>query len=163
MKPGKKSTAAKTMRVATTFTGVAACAAAFAPAATAVTHPTDATGATIPYRPVPVVKHLHRAGTTPAFPISGSIRSASCTTARKNWLHVQWYSISGAGPFLTCFGFKGAFSTFIAMAKQCGGNNHGDFWPGPLTYGPGTTYRNFNPRRFVSVITDSGWAGTNAC
>ena len=100
---------------------------------------------------------------TPALPISGSIRSASCTTARKNWLHVRWYSIFGSGPFLTCFGFKGAFSTSLAMAAQCGGNNHGDFWPGPLTYGPGTTYRNFNPRRFVSVITDAGWGGTDAC
>jgi hypothetical protein len=71
--------------------------------------------------------------------------------------------VGGAGPFLTCVGFRGFLSTSLEMAGQCGGNNHGDFWPGPLTYGPGTTYRNFNPHRFVSGISIQGWAGTDAC
>lgn len=147
------------MRVATTFTGAAACAAAFAPAATAATHP----AAHHPtYAPFPVAKNLALQGMARA--TTGSIRSASCTTARKNWVHVWWTPTNGFSSHETCVGFKGKLTGLsISMFAQCGGNNHGKFFPGGLTYGPGTTYRNFTPSRFVSAISDAGWAGTNAC
>jgi hypothetical protein len=142
------------MRVATTFTGAAACAAAFAPAATAATHTT----AGLAYHKLPIAERHALRGVAN----TGSIRSASCGTV-PHWLHVQWFSTGGAGPFLTCLGFRGVFSTSIEMAAQCGGTNHGKFFPGSLTYGPGNTYRHFNPHRFVSAISIAGWNGTDAC
>jgi hypothetical protein len=158
MKSGKKSAVAKTMRVATTFTGAAACAAAFAPAATAAT--THAT-AKIPYRPIPTARPGFATAATPAN--TGSIRSASCGP-HPHWLHVVWHSPHGSGPFLTCFGFRGKFSGInIEMSAQCGGTNHGKFFPGGLTYVAGTTYRFFSPTRHVSAISIAGWGGNDSC
>ena len=159
MKSGKKSAIGKTMRVATTFTGAAACAAAFAPAATAATH----TAAEYPYHKFPTNETLALRGeVTPA--TTGSIRSASCT-GRSEWLHVYWYSTEGAGPFLTCVGYKGKLTGLtMDMVAQCGGTNHGKFFPGSLTYVAGTTYRYFtSPLRSVSAISIAGWTGTDKC
>jgi hypothetical protein len=168
MKSGKRSAIARTMRVATTFTGAAACAAAFAPTAMAATHAT----ATIPYRKVPIAERdglrgaIGRAGAIVEQPLVGSIRSGNCATTpnAEHWLHVEWYSVYGAGPYLTCFGYKGVFGTSIIMTAQCGGTNHGAFYPGPLTYVAGDYYRDFPDGRYVSAISIAGWTGnTTAC
>jgi hypothetical protein len=146
MKLGKKSAMARTMRVATTFTGAAACAVAFAPAATA---------GGLPYHQMPTYRR------------SGSIRSASCQ-GRPTWLHIDWYSVLGAGPYLTCVGYKGklAMSPTIFMSGQCGGNNSGWFFDshGPFAFRPGTTYRVFRPHLYLySVSIKSDNKGTDQC
>jgi hypothetical protein len=167
MKSGKKSVLAKTMRVATTFTGAAACAAAFAPAATAATHPTAVEHAKhellpTPRATLPTAKGALFDAVTPDN--SGSIRTAVCS-GRPNWFHFVWFSVGGAGPFLTCAGFKGTIDTSLFMSAQCGGNNIGyiDGPAGKITYGPGTTYRVFSPSPLINQIHISRWTGGDAC
>jgi hypothetical protein len=136
MKQGKNTAIAKTMRVATTFTGAAVCAAAFAPTATAATH-----------RPAGV---------------QGNIQAGPCS-AHPTWLHVEWstqslecYGFSGT---IT-------FSSPIGMISQCGGNNYGWFnSKRNLPFHQGTTYRTFGGGLpyLVSKIHISHWKGSDTC
>jgi hypothetical protein len=151
------TTSRKAMRVATVFTGAAATAVAFAPVAMAATgqatphgHPAQAAGTNHTVRP-----DVH----------SGSIRSTGCTT--NTWLHVQYESVFRT--LCKAFGFKGRMtpaSSPLVTSAQCGGNNYGVlYYSGNkhITFGPGTTYRTFNPTKNISEVAISRWNGTDKC
>jgi hypothetical protein len=96
------------MRVATTFTGAAACALGFAPAANAVTA-TQAVAGHGQY-----LNAIHPYATH---------RSPDCGTATVHWLHVG----NGTGGDV-CFGDKGGTGVLPASERSlifsfCGGNN----------------------------------------
>jgi hypothetical protein len=156
MKQGKKTAIAKTMRVATSFTGAAAFAAAFAPGATAAAQP----AANLPYRPFPLAeRHDGRGNLANA----ANIRSGPCSV-HPTWLHVRYVSLLGGGPFETCYGFTGTLPVNFIMISQCGGNNSGHFSPGNLTFHQGRTDRVFTPNSpYVSKITIKGWKGSDTC
>jgi hypothetical protein len=106
------------MRVATVFTGVAACAVG-------MTQVADA-------------QVTHQAGAQRVRPegrVDGSIRyTGNCGTtgAEANWLHIStylYYLPTGGATYVgsVCFGYKGIYQSppGIGMNAACGGNNHG--------------------------------------
>jgi len=139
----KKATKRRGMRVATVFTGAAACATAFAPTAMADTG--NATGLTTP------ANSPHR--------WYGSIRSGGCANV-PNWVHIQ-AMVSEDEPYqrtMRCFGYdgllevssNGGWGGHMLTYYECGGNNSGVLiasygatgTPGAnQLFGPGTTYR----------------------
>jgi hypothetical protein len=151
----------KTMKVATTFTGVAACAAAFAPAATAAT-----TGHQLPYKNAPV--------TAPHGVRPGISERGGCPGGTSNWFHVGYAKVQD-----TCFGFKGTFSgsPVYYATSFCGGNNTGwiagylDGGAGAhyFTYfGHGTTYAHIpgtsaSEPLAITQVHISGWSGGDKC
>jgi hypothetical protein len=153
-----KSGIKKTMRVATTFTGAAACAVAFNPAAMAATgHPGARPGDQL----LRVANGNRR--------LSGSIRQGACTDS--NWLHIRQPDNSG-----TCFGFKGLLllSPWPNMRAFCGGNNSGYIWGYDnlhsyevyYHFGHGTYYYNLPKSEkyfYVSEVGIAGWAGGDKC
>ncbi len=88
-----KSGIKKTMRVATTFTGAAACAVGFNnPAAMAGTaRPAAQAGQ----------QQLHRIALAENRRVSGSIREANCAS------HSHWMHMGGPQGSVGCIGFKG--------------------------------------------------------
>jgi hypothetical protein len=139
----KKATKRRAMRVVTVFTGAAACATAFAPAAMAGTD------------------HVARL-TTPAnspHRFYGSIRSAGCANV-PHWVHIQ-AMVSEDRAFqrtMRCFGYDGLLQVssnhgwggHMLTYYECGGNNSGVLIvsnqpPGQYganqPFGPGKTYR----------------------
>jgi hypothetical protein len=157
MKPGIK----KTMRVATTFTGAAACAVAFNPAAMAATgQPAAQPGHE---------QHLRRMAIAGNTRLSGSIRQGSC--AKSHWLHIKSKYNGGE-----CFGFRGLLllSPYPNMRAFCGGNNSGYIWGNDNLhsyqvyqhFGRGTTYYSL-PKSvayfYASEVGIAGWSGTNTC
>lgn len=145
MKSGMRKVASgKRMRVATVFTGAAACAATFAPAAHAATgHQAapDTKTLTVP-RLHDAMNEIRPDWNGYATVVSGSIQLGSCPSTPK-WVHMS----RSLDPYSTfCFGFKGelAFhSPDISVSRICGGNNYGDYVNsrGQTAYfGPGTTY-----------------------
>ena len=138
----KKATKRRGIRVATVFTGAAACATAFAPTAMAATD--NAAGLTTP------ANYPHN--------IYGNIKSGGCGDA--NWVHIQ-AMVSEDRPFartMRCFGFAGlrqvssnhGWGGKMLTYYECGGNNSGVLvasysppgYPGAnQAFGPGTTYR----------------------
>lgn len=143
----------KTMRVATLFTGAAACAVAGTTAAHAQDTPQPAG-----HSAKAVGLAVHPDGVT----ISGSIREAACTTGRDTWLHV----VSEDGG-LYCYGFAGTYSptSEIGVYTQCGGNNYGSLYVNEsklIPFGPGTTYRKLNYAHLTDVLI-SFWSGTDKC
>jgi hypothetical protein len=153
MKPGIR----KTLRVATTFTGAAACAAAFTPAAMAGTaHQARLGGKTITLPGHRGIRHGIRPDNT------GSIElTTSCGTV-PHWVH-----LANAGSEI-CAGFKGTFSFYRSpqiVTKECGGTNHGYLEsPGGTKWDfySGTTFTT-PPFSLVSEIHISGWKGNDAC
>jgi hypothetical protein len=151
MKP-RLSNARKTMRVATVFTGAAACAAAFTPAATAGTvHQARALPRQDGKKYAPI-----RNGR-----IEGSIRSSgACHNAE--WVHLEW-----SRGYTDCFGYAGLFSFGpLKISHECGGTNYGQLdivGKSPIHYGPGTTYRGFPTGTEASVISILSWHGTDHC
>jgi hypothetical protein len=143
----------RSMRVATIFTGIAACtmAMAYGGTAQAATH-------------TPVKNTPKGTGLTnrPAYATSGSIREVvSCGS--NTWLHVE--SEDNFGSF--CFGFYGTSvpTNEVGMYAQCGGNNFG--WLSsadrtPIAYGTGTTYRTLKWPHLDHVHI-SGWTGDDTC
>lgn len=98
------------MRVATTFTGVAACALAFAQPAIAAAGQTG-----LHQAPVKDSAAVHPMN-------SMSASAGQCTAARQHWVHVRNYSNN-----YTCFGNKGTFNLEgpIVLGGYCPGNNYG--------------------------------------
>lgn len=158
MKSGiNKVASGKTMRVATLFTGAAACAAAFAPAAVAGTgHPAavghqarlDGKALALPW--------LHRApeGLQP-----DTSPTNNCGTTPR-WVHVAYSPHK-----VSCFGFDGALSRHPAVhfSRECGGDNRGHIAgpSGSWGFGPGHTYT-YPPIRMISYISISNsHAATN--
>lgn len=132
----------KSMRVATVFTGVAACAAIAAP----VAHASSG----------------HRR--------TGSIREVdNCSAQLHNWLHVRSKGNSHQSPTIRCYGFRGKYSPSgeIGILSECGGNNFGYLsakgagaWN--FSFDPGTYYRPLNHSHLAAVYI-GGWAGGDAC
>jgi len=134
MKPSTR----RAMRVATVFTGAAAAATGFGPAAMAA----------------PVHQAQPANGR-----ISGSIRSASCTH-EPHWLQFESrYDVCFA------FGFRGEWSyNGNYVSSQCGGTNYGflKFTSGKtISYGPGTYFRRIG--KDLRVLTIDGWTGSDEC
>jgi len=94
----------KSFRVATVFTGAAACAAAFAPAAGAAT-------------PAP--------GTTTRITPTG-ITPNDCTPGEWNWLHM-YYTTAEKHPTPACYGGTGVYPIpgNKRFTKFCPGDNSG--------------------------------------
>jgi hypothetical protein len=142
----------RTMRVATTFTGAAACAVAFNPAAMAAT------------------ARLAQPGIAENHTVSGNIHSGTCAGPNaSHWLHI-------GGPYgsRTCIGFAGVLdlSPYPNMRSFCGGNNSGGIWgsgpkgPGIYSFHPGTYFWHL-PRSsayfYVSIIELLFWKGGDKC
>jgi hypothetical protein len=138
------------MRVATVFTGVAACTATFMPAAGA------ATG-----------QHME--------PVRPDIQEATSCKSVPHWVHF----VSSEGAWI-CYGYAGKSPTNGFLAEtMCGGNNYGRYkgWYSSVgstglighdiysaRYGPGTTYV-WLPHTVthLSWVSISRWKGSDAC
>jgi hypothetical protein len=140
------------MRVATVFTGAAAAAVAFAPAALATPGHAPAQGHTALVN-----------GTTRSASSNTAIRSAGCNATDVHWLHIEYASVFRS-KLCKAFGFKGVFKDSQDMYAQCGGNNFGNIYgsKGDLSFGPGNTYRNFT-RRQISEVSIYHWSGNDQC
>ena len=164
-----KSRPRKSMRVATIFTGVAACTFG---AATQVANAQDA-APTAPTHPATHARLAIADGRS-----YGSIRmSDGCAegNVHKTWLHV---SVNNSSPYANlipyrswCFGYFGLWNSppGIGIVAQCGGNNHGllvgvtaagDKWS--ATYGPGTKWRTLEEAHLYGVFINS-WTGNDEC
>jgi len=156
------------MRVATIFTGVAACTVG---AATQVANAQDAAHT--------AARHTsRRAGRAIADGRSyGSIRyTSNCGEygTDKTWLHVSttdYYTTYYWQVVSLCFGYFGLWNSppDVGIRAECGGNNHGLLvgltaagrkWS--ATYGPGTTYRTLDKAHLSGVFINS-WTGADKC
>jgi hypothetical protein len=152
------------MRVATIFTGVAACTAG-------LTHAANAQDIRPAIPGVPAV---------PAGTISGNIKSVASCGSRgidRTWLHVSTVSnfsvlaVPETRWMSDCFGNAGQYKwpRGTGIVAECGGNNYG-FLSGATasenwwwtSFGPGTTYRTLN-KAHLSYVFISRWAGTDTC
>src|ERR1700689_3688736 len=132
MKPGIK----KAMRVATTFTGAAACVVGF-------NDPAAMAGTGQPAQPGHQNHLLAIAGNRR---LSGSIKSGCGYANTSHWLHIG----EPPGGGVICIGDRGLLdmSPWPNMHSFCGGTNYGVIWGhGPnvswttyFVYGPGTTF-----------------------
>jgi hypothetical protein len=137
MKPGiKKAARRKTMRVATVFTGAAACMTGLGPAATAGTG------------------HYVR----PMLHTGGNITRHNCnrSTSYPTWLHMQ-----GSG-IISCFGFTGTYNWDQILGNSitywmCGGNNVGWYSGIDRATGKVTTTHFHEGTNFVPLLGGSGW------
>jgi hypothetical protein len=150
-----KSRPRRSMRVATIFTGVAACTFG----ATQVANAQDAA-------------RVERA--VPDHKLYGSIRYAYLCGARdsdRTWLHYGTYDSTYAPDVSWCFGYKGLSESppGVGIYSECGGNNHG-FLAGitatgaewSTSFGPGTTYRKLDKAHLIDVLITS-WSGNDKC
>jgi hypothetical protein len=151
-----KAKSMKTMRVATVFTGVTACAAVFAP-----------------------VAHAQVAGTR-IHRVRPEISAAPCSGGKATWFHVGYGADQSE-----CYGFAGTTAVGSIYAF-CGGNNHGYFSGWTLSilstnpirlkhfadegFGTGSKYYSFTTAAkygdhtfSMSKLHISGWAGTTRC
>jgi hypothetical protein len=157
MKPATRKSARKAMRVATVFTGAAAAAVTFMPAAQAGTgHTAGTEGKTL--APGAGVRAN---GIKPDYSKSGNIESnGACTNAE--WVHLEW----GKG-VTDCFGNRGwiRYGQDLAISHECGGTNFGvlDNTNGAISFVPGTGYRGFAAGTENSLIWITGWSGTDHC
>lgn len=148
MKPRVK----KAMRVATTFTGAAACAIGVGPAATAATHTHQ----------FPVM--------TPNIRPDNNTEGGSCKGGTSNWVHMA-YGYPNTHDY--CYGFRGAIRVDFTYSMICGGNNIGwysgrsDSGRGKYvdaTYHQGTTYARLpGAPLYVSAIGINSFSGTEKC
>jgi hypothetical protein len=158
----------KTLRVATTFTGVAACAAAFVPTAAAAatthrpqkTYDQHATGA------------LRKGG---AHPLAITEKDG-CPGGTSDWIHLGYFKETDA-----CFGGSGKATGSLNRpvyyaTSFCGGNNLGwisgyltgdnnDFWDHSILHG--TTYFKIPHTSQLglatTVLSMYGWSGHDGC
>jgi hypothetical protein len=156
----------KTMRVATLFTGVAACTFAAGQVANAqvTAHPAAHPAG---HSPKNARRHLGAAGNT--FTAGGakygSIReSTQCGQHGKGyeWLHV----ISDDGATSYCYGYYGDYSptSEVGITFECGGNNYGVLtgagWYDKYYQGDG--YAPVDHSHLLQVYI-SGWGGSYGC
>lgn len=161
MKLNSGKPATKTMRVATLFTGIAACT-------------------------VGGVQAAHAQTTHPAVRSSGSIRTVNSCSGNgtyNTWLHVlTWvYKSPYAWDAVTvdCYGYKGTSRgpRGTGIGAECGGENKGwllghsspsdpPFGNGYVDksyhFGPGTGYRSFYWPH-LDYVEVSGWTGKDQC
>jgi hypothetical protein len=161
-----KSRPRNSMRVATIFTGVAACTAGMTQVANAqeAAHPAARNTS----------RHIGRDIADGRS--YGSIRLSYACGAQgidKPWLHVSTTSYNSYGYIYTsiCFGYKGLWNSppYTGIRAECGGNNHGLLvgvtaagrkWS--AGFGPGTTYRTLNEAHLDGVFINS-WTGHDTC
>jgi hypothetical protein len=163
---GSTSKRKKSMRVATIFTGVAACTAGM----TQVANAQDVTHAA--YKPTS--KHIG-GQVRPAATRFGSIRSTSGCVNKgvdSHWVHAYWWDASLDTSLSMCYGYQGDVVSppGRGITYECGGNNHGSLlgysdngtkeWY--IDYGPGTTYAHLNKASLYQIGVWS-WAGTDKC
>jgi hypothetical protein len=145
----------KPLRMATVFTGAAACAAAFAPtAAAAATAPGTATGTAT-------------TTATAGKPLPSNIDEIDCTASDSHWVHLYWPGYADHGP--TCLGYAGVKEVDHSFVGFCPGNNYGVFTA--LT-SSGTYFSHFfTPHTgksldftfYVISLEISHWAGSDTC
>lgn len=149
----RKLASTRKMRVATLFTGAAACAVGFAPTAAAA-----ATGIHLP--------ELHTGGTPTSIP--------HCT-GHSTWMHMAF---EGPETESACFGYTGydynvaSHNTTYAF-QICGGNNVGTYYGvnrhtnqyTDAGYREGTTWVSLpgNSTWDVSTVYNSGWSHSDKC
>jgi hypothetical protein len=160
-----KSRPRKSMRVATIFTGVAACTFG---AATQVANAQEAA----PHAAAQTLKDAGRA--IPDSAVYGSIRSTYLCFRRginKTWLHYAAYYSYDSPVGSWCVGYKGLLESpaGVGIYSECGGNNHGLLvgttaagrkWS--TGFGPGTTYRKLNEAHLTAIYVNS-WTGNDKC
>jgi hypothetical protein len=165
MKPDYKKVASrKAMRVATVFTGAAACVTAFAPGAAAYAGH---------YAAIGQPGHLARLDSKgleaqPDTRVSGNIQSGACG-GRPNWVHFE------IGAATICFGSKGQWEDYdpgYRESKICGGNNFG-WYSGKSEnsryntagFHPGTNFVHlpWPGSTYITYVVISSWAGTQRC
>jgi hypothetical protein len=157
-----KSRPSRAMRVATVFTGVAACTVG-------VTQAAQADGIR------PQAGARAETGVRPAGNTYGSIRDSLDCGAQgkdKNWLHVSATAYYSFGYIYNsvCFGYRGAYSSppYTGARAECGGNNHGYLYGTndgqyvSFRFGAGTGYHGLDWSHLYQVWI-SGWAGADAC
>jgi hypothetical protein len=139
----------KALRVATVFTGVAGCAAAFGPAAAAATA-----------APGTAVARAVEAANVDA----ATIESGPCNSGTTHWLHLY------DGGTDRCVGFPGTlvYKTPPAASAFCPGNNYGYIEgasPSPLiiAFRQGATIERFTSQFRIQAIHISGWSGNETC
>ncbi len=158
----RTATSRRAKRVATFFTGAAATAVTFAPAALA------APGHALAPGHVPAQGHtaLINGKTVPMSPDvhSGSIRSKGCGTSDVHWLHIEYASLFFDRDLCKAFGYAGYMTVAQGMFAECGGNNYGTIYSptGYLSFGPGNGYRSVKPRD-ISLVSIYSWKGTDHC
>jgi DNA-binding SARP family transcriptional activator len=173
----RKALTGKTMRVATTFTGVAACAAAFAPAATAATGQPALTHDQEGQNPA-AIRAQNAAGVRGDTALrAGAVKPAiseryGCPGGTSNWFHLAYDKVSD-----TCFGFTGTEDPGYYATSFCGGNNTGwisGYYDGIASlyyytpFGHGTTYAHITGTSadfplYVTGVHISGWSGNDGC
>jgi hypothetical protein len=142
MKPSiKKVASLKTMRVATLFTGTAACAIALAPGAMAAV---QSGGGNIqgpsPCGPVPHWLHFRNGGDTYCFG------------------HVGWETVASLGVSRMCGGNNSGF--YYGYYK----NANGDYETYSAGFGAGTTYVNVpHAPNHLTQVSIFGWSGNDTC
>jgi hypothetical protein len=155
----------RSMRVATIFTGVAACTFG---AATQVANAQEA----IPHAAGHAAQGIGRA--MPDSKVYGSIRYVPICGyrgSRRTWLHYETYQSYYLPDYSWCFGYKGLSESppGVGIYSECGGNNHGllvgvnaagDKWS--TGFGPGTTYRKLNEAHLDAIFINS-WTGNDKC
>jgi hypothetical protein len=151
----RRATSRKAMRVATVFTGAAATAVAFAPAALAAPSHAPAQGHTA------LVNGKTRAMRPDVD--SGTIRSKGCGTSDVHWLHIEYVSLFRRD-LCKAFGYRGFMTVAQDFFAECGGNNYGTiYWNGGnLGFGPGNTYRSVTERN-ISGVSIYSFKGTDKC
>jgi hypothetical protein len=146
------------LRMATVFTGAAACATAFGPAAGAAT--TAGAGTTA------------AAATTAATagkPLPSNIDEVDCTAADAHWFHLYWSAAADHGP--TCLGYKGLKAVDHWFSSWCPGNNYGYFTylssqgGGPYTYifSAGELLHSYPYSAYILDVYIGGWSGPWTC
>jgi hypothetical protein len=167
MKSGiKKVASGRAMRVATVFTGAAACAAAFTPVAHAATgHQAEPDGKGLALAQLQGMMHGARLDNN-GHAASGSIREVNGCAGTPTWVHLA------KGAAGDCVGYKGTWSFSvdgltgtISVSRICGGNNYG--WYADANgsvgyYHQGTTYVTL-PVDNIRSIGIFGWKGTDTC
>jgi hypothetical protein len=147
------------MRVATVFTGAAAAAVTFMPAAQAGTGHTA--GAGTEGKTLAPGAGVRAHGIKPDYSKSGNIKSnGACTDAE--WVHLEW-----SRGYTDCFGYSGwiRYGQYLKVSHECGGTNNGILTSpnSAIGFGPGTTYRGFKANFENSLIWITGWTGTDHC
>jgi len=157
----KKTASGKTMRVATTFTGVAACAALFATPAMA--------GAAQPNAARPGHQPRLDGKALGLRPLNTQLGHCFYSPT---WVHFVRYNGD------VCFGFVGTWSvppgSGLSTSSICGGNNYGWYAGWSKTghgafhtanFRQGTTFAHlpWPGTASITVVHISGWKGSDSC
>jgi hypothetical protein len=145
-----KSATRKKMRVASTFTGTAACAALFMPSAALATTQHN----------LNKQDRMHAARPDLKF-------NSGCEYGTGHWLHFAEVSPNRS----LCYGWSqnNATTASFSQVAYCGGNNYGTFYGinshgqnKSVSFHQGTTYGRAG-KFYTSIIVINGYAGTDGC